>query len=85
MAIKVKDLKISFDLDEMEWGDLRLLGNRLGLLEFCKKYAVIDGVDKEDVPATLSKLSYWETDKIDDLLGEFIRNQRNPVDETGKN
>ena len=88
MALKAKELNLTFDLDEFTWDDYinirsndpekyRSVFNRL-----CR----IEGKTASEVAEILGQLSFYDIQSIDTLLAKAMNERSNPTDEaTGKN
>jgi len=86
-AKRLKDIKVTIDLDEFCWGDMEDIEspNMRKILDVCSRLCVIEGVEPAETRATLRRLHYKDARNVIDMVTEALRNEANPVDETGKN
>jgi len=85
------NIKIELDydkfMDEWTWGDLEDLesGSPSKTRQLVQKYAVVDGVESDDLPDHLRKLSLREMQEVADVFLAAVKEASNPKDKTGKN
>lgn len=87
MALTVEEVKITFDLDELTWGDMEDItsGNTTKFLDVCARLGRVDGKTPAEVRGLLRQLKFEEINTIDQLLSQAIQGRSNPPDDTGKN
>lgn len=87
MAIKAKELNLTFDLDEFTWGDyLDIRSNDYEkFMNVCVRLGNVEGKTKDEIAELLRQLSFYDIQKIDTMLAQAMMERSNPKDETGKN
>jgi len=78
--------KVSIDLDNLTLGDMERLeaGRVTDMLAVFDRHIGIEGVEPEDVPATIREWTIEDLRVVGDAIAEQVEAQQNPT-KSGKN